>query len=108
MRCRIQKRAESKIKQFMWRACKNILPTNYCLKLRKIPIEDAYGVCGLVESSGHALWDCEAAGAVWRESNMSLPKLKNSHRDFMDVVWKFWEERREINWECFATTAWCI
>ena len=92
----------------MWKACKNILPTNYCLKLRKISIVDACGVCGKVESSGHALWDCEAAGAVWRESNMSLPKFKNSHRDFMDVVWKIWEERREINWECFATTAWCI
>ena len=26
----------------------------------------------------------------------------------MDVVWKIWEEKREISWECFATTTWCI
>ena len=98
----------SKIKQFIWRACKNILPTNYCLKLRKIPIEDACGVCGKVESSRHALWDCEVAGAVWRESKLPLPSFKSSLRDFMDVVWKIWEEKREISWESFATTAWCI
>ena len=54
----------SKIKQFMWRACKNILPTNYCLKLKKIPMEDTYGACGKVQSLGHAFWDCEVAKAV--------------------------------------------
>ena len=26
----------------------------------------------------------------------------------MDVVWKIWEDKREINWETFATMAWCI
>ena len=54
----------SKIKQFMWRACKNILPTNYCLKLKKIPMEDTYGACGKVQSLGHAFWDYEVAKAV--------------------------------------------
>ena len=54
----------SKVKQFMWRACKNILPTNYYLKLKKIPLEDVCGVCGKVESSGHVLWDCEVAVAI--------------------------------------------
>ena len=45
----------SKVKRFMWRACKNILLTNYCLKLRKIPMEDMCRACGKVESSGHTL-----------------------------------------------------
>ena len=45
----------SKIKHFMWRVCKNTLPTNYSLKLKRIPVEDTCGVCGMVESSGHAL-----------------------------------------------------
>ncbi|XP_030969685.1 uncharacterized protein LOC115989962 [Quercus lobata] len=62
----------------------------------------------MVESSGHALWDCEVAGAVWRESNLLLPKFRCAHRDFMEIVWKFWEGSREVDWECFATTAWCI
>ena len=92
----------------MWRACKNTLPTNYSLKLKRIPVEDACGVCGKVESSGHALWDCEVAKAVWRESKLSFPKFHSPLRDFLDLVWKIWEDRREFSWETFATTAWCI
>ena len=98
----------SKVKQFMWRACKNTLPTNYSLKLKRIPMEDACGVCGKVKSSGHALWDCEVAEAVWRESKLTLPKFRSPLRDFLDVVRKIWEDRRDISWETFATTAWCI
>ena len=45
---------------------------------------------------------------MWRESKLMLPKLRNDHRDFMEIVWKLWEGRRELDWECFATTAWCI
>ena len=92
----------------MWRACKNTLPTNYNLKLKRIPVEDACGVCGKVESSGHALWDYEVAKAVWRESKITLPKFHSPLRDFLGVVWKIWEDRREFSWETFATTAWCI
>ena len=98
----------SKVKHFMWRACKDILPTNLGLKLRKIQVEDVCGVCGKVESSGHVLWECEMAEAVWRESKLVLPKLQRPLRDFIEVVWKIWEDGREISWESFATTAWCI
>ena len=24
------------------------------------------------------------------------------------MVWEIWEDRRDISWETFATTAWCI
>ena len=57
---------------------------------------------------GHALWDYEVAKAVWRESKLSLPKFHSPLREFLDLVWKFWEDRREFSWETFATTAWCI
>lgn len=98
----------SKVRQFMWRACKNILPTNYCLKFRKVTMVDECGVCGKVESSGHALWDCEVAKSVWKETKLSLPKFQNPQQDFIDVVWKLSEDRREISWETLATTTWCI
>ena len=69
-----------------------ILPTNYCHKLKRISMADEYGVCGKVESSGHALWDCEVAEAVWRESKLSLPKFRRPLRDFINIVWKLWED----------------
>ncbi|XP_075636935.1 uncharacterized protein LOC142609216 [Castanea sativa] len=71
-------------------------------------MEDVCGVCGKIESSRHALWDCEVAKVVWRESKLPLPKFRSLVREFMDVVWKIWEDKREISWETFATTAWCI
>ena len=45
----------SKFRHFMWRACKNILPTNYCLCLWKVSRGEECVLCGKVESSGHAL-----------------------------------------------------
>ena len=92
----------------MWRACKNILPTNLCLCLRKVSDVDECGLCGMVESSGHALWDCWLANAVWKEAKISLPKGCQPYRDFIDVVWKFWEERKEGVLEWLACIARCI
>ena len=98
----------SKVKNFLWRACKNILPTNYCLWLRKVSKEDGCRLCGLVESSGHALWDCCMAEVVWKEANMTLQGGCHTHRDFIDVVWKIWENRKEGELERLACIAWCI
>ena len=44
--------------------------------------------CLRKRSSGHVLWDCEVAEAVWRESKLVLPKLQSPLRDFIEVVWK--------------------
>ena len=40
--------------------------------------------------------------------NFPLSMFRSPLRDFIDVVWKIWEDKREISWETFATTAWCI
>ena len=86
----------SKIKYFLWRACKNILPTNYCLARRKVAKWDGCAWCGEKESSSHVLWDCKAATEVWKGLGFNLPRWKNNHRDFIDVFWKLKEEARDI------------
>ena len=68
---------QNRVKQFLWRACKNILPTNYNLKLRKVAIEDKCAVCGNPKSSGHVLWDCVFAIDIWKETRLILPKFQN-------------------------------
>nr|XP_023925843.1 uncharacterized protein LOC112037261 [Quercus suber] len=65
-------------------------------------------LCGKVESSGYTLWDCWLAKTVWKESKLPLPKFSNPHCDFIDLVWKFWEDRKGLDWKHLATTAWCI
>ena len=98
----------SKARNFMWRACKNILLTNLCLCIRKVSNGDECGLRGMVESSGHALWGCWLADVVWKEAKISLPRGCQPYRDFIDVVWKFWEERKEGVLKRLACTAWCI
>ena len=48
------------------------------------------------------------AEAVWKEAKVSLQGGCLPHRDFIDVVWKFWENRRDGELERLACIAWCI
>ncbi|KAL0014096.1 hypothetical protein SO802_001165 [Lithocarpus litseifolius] len=68
----------NKIKHFLWRACKEILPTNYRLAVRK------------------------------REVGLGLPRLNQPMRDFVDVVWAVMERKENTDWGLFAITAWHI
>lgn len=81
-----------KVKAFMWRTCKNILPTNYFLRCRKVSMVDECVLCGKIESSGHALWDGWMVEAVWKEIELLLPRLSHPHHKFIDVFWKIWED----------------
>ena len=48
------------------------------------------------------------AEAVWKEAKISLSRGCHSHRDFIDVLWKLWEDRKEGELECLVCIAWCI
>ena len=100
----------NKVKQSFWKACKNILPTNSTLVSRKITRDDSCGLCGLCETSGHALWGCKFASEVWK--NGGLPtKVRDQLRcskEFIDVVWRLKEDKSIQDWERCAVTAWKI
>ena len=36
------------------------------------------------------------AEAVWKETKMLLPRVSHPHREFINVIWKIWEDRKEI------------
>ena len=76
----------NKIKYFMWRACKNILPTKLRLKSKGVGQEDKCDLCGLSESSGHILWGCNVAATVWSGTKIKLLSLPGPHLDFLDIV----------------------
>ena len=97
-----------KVKHFLWRACKDVLPTNYCLARRKVTKWDGCAWCGEKETSSHVLWDCKIAAKTWKESGLKLPSWTNFYRDFLDVFWKLREDAKDIDWSAFATIAWCI
>ncbi|KAL0007228.1 hypothetical protein SO802_008730 [Lithocarpus litseifolius] len=103
-----QLKCPNKIKHFLWRAFKNILPTNFCLASRKVTVDCSCGFCGGFESSGHALWDCVVAMDVWKEIGLNLPILKQPIKNFVDVVWALKEMDGVSDWELFAITAWMV
>ena len=39
---------------------------------------------------------------------MVLPKVCHPNRDFIDVIWKGWVDRKELEWDRLACTVWCI
>lgn len=98
----------NKMKHFLWRACRDILPTNYRLATRKVINDDSFAFCGECESSRHILWDCKVASKVWKEVDLGLPVLDQPTRDFVDVVWVLKDRKESTDWELFAITAWHI
>ena len=68
-----------KVKHFLWRACKDVLPTDYCLARRKVTKWDGCAWCGEKETSCHVLWDCKIAAETRKESGLKLPDWTNSY-----------------------------
>jgi len=71
---------------FLWRACNNILPTKENLLRRKIVTDPFCPLCGReVETSGHVLWSCVAARAVWSESPRAIQKCAVEANEFSSI-----------------------
>ena len=77
----------SKVRNFAWRACQNILPTKMNLFHRKVNDNPTCEVCGLSpETIIHALCHCTKARTVWSHCNLSNMVVGNG--DFMDILWQ--------------------
>lgn len=63
-------------------------------------------MCRLCESFEHVLWGCYFATEVWGESRLKLPFFPYPTWDFMEVIWEIRDKKPEVDWECFAVTAW--
>lgn len=75
----------NKIKNFIWRACKDILLTKTKLRDRKIPVEVECGLCESVETAGHAFWCCDFAAAIWQMANVKAPGLMANPQNFLEL-----------------------
>jgi hypothetical protein len=87
-------------KNFLWRACHDILPTQEKLFRRKISVDPLCPLCGLVtETSFHVLWDCSSVRDVWSMCERKIQKSHFAGPDFMEVVEGIFNkcEEEEIN-----------
>ena len=63
----------NKVRNFMWRVCKEAIPAKHNLLRRKIIIEDKCEQCGVEsETTAHALWECPTLDEIWQ----NIPALK--------------------------------
>ena len=78
-----------KIQNFVWRACRNILPTQTKLFYRKISSSFSCHWCEEEPETGdHVLWQCEFAQRVWTACSVQLPwsvDMRMAFGDFLDV-----------------------
>ena len=92
-----QMKCLNKIKHFLWRACKNILPMNHCIIRRKVGTMDGCVFCGKEETLGHTLWNCSMATEVWKELGIKFPSRISSQRDSIYIMWLTKEYAKEID-----------
>ena len=77
----------NKVKQFAWRACRNILATKENLCKRNITKDGLCDYCGAhAETINHLFWHCVHAKDIWSSSKLSLPFEVLPSWDFMELM----------------------
>ena len=93
-------------KNFLWRACHEILPTRVNLHKKKI-VEDALcPLCGREEETVmHVLWLCPAAVDVWSLGCKIFQKWPSDGKDFIQLVEKVLQSFEMEDTQLFAEIA---
>lgn len=111
-------RIPQKIKNFVWRAAREVLPNTYTLRRRDVPLSCGY--CASVnEDSWHVLLECSYAQNCWQQAGLAatvnnvvageisfvdwLFKVIRTVADqvvskVMVVLWRILKERNERIW----------
>lgn len=97
----------NKVKHFLWRACKNSLPSKSNLVRRKMIQDHTCDRClGPSESVIHALWSCLAIDFVWEETACWDFRETEAFQNCSDLV--AWIFRHDKQPELFSMIAWSI
>ena len=95
----------NKIKNFVWRACQNILPTKSNLCRPQVINSDTYEQCDRCsETTSHILLHCDFSSAVWEACGLVVDRDSL----FMDYLWKRCDELglADVNLPHFMAIAW--
>jgi hypothetical protein len=94
------------VKIFLWRACKNILPTRENLFKRKITPNPMCPIRGIEEkTTGHIIWGYPSAMDVWSASGSIFQKSGSQCQDFIQLLDNFYQRCEGIDFCIFAETA---
>ncbi|KAJ8775358.1 hypothetical protein K2173_023123 [Erythroxylum novogranatense] len=103
-----------KVRDFLWRCCRGVLPTKDNLQLRGVNVNLHCLFCHEHESMQHVFLDCPLAKELWRLAGLVLPSSLSSFLDFFAYVfeiagrdratrigiqaWKLWLARNDKLW----------
>ena len=92
---------------FIWRACRNAMPTKHALMRRTITEDSTCERCQTdVEDPLHALWTCTKLDVVWTDHTEWDFRNSTGFLDFKDLVsWLITEGK---NLDLFTLTAWSV
>ena len=97
------------VRNFIWRACSNILPTKENLHRRRVKVDSRCDICcQQPESNSHLLWECLMAWNVWAISKGRVQKCSNQVHDFFHLFRTLKDKLTKTELERWATTSWAI
>ncbi|KAJ9556757.1 hypothetical protein OSB04_011371 [Centaurea solstitialis] len=110
----------NKVKYFVWRALREILPTRSALQTRGIQVSPLCPLCNRnIENVWHALVDCPSIRPIWQEAGvldtldqkalyvtsfqeLTFGYLKENPGElgekFLMTLWSIWHRRNDILW----------
>ena len=98
-----------KVKNILWRACFNILPTQDNLHRRKLHMEPGCGFyCQNSETAEHVLWTCPFARNVWALCRGKLQKCSNVATDFFSLFQLLVDRLECDELKKWATVSWAL
>ena len=96
-----------KIRNFIWQACRNVLPTKQALMRRKIVADPICERCKLdVEDAKHALWLCPKLDVVWADQVPWSFKHEVGFSGVKELL--SWMVEKGMPLELFVFTAWSV
>ncbi len=98
-----------KVKIFLWRTAKNLLPAVKKLRKKRVMQEAICLVCkNEIESKAHALLFCKFARKVWRYSSLGIDLKDEDFLDAITLLHHSHQQHNDLNSELDASLLWVI
>ena len=97
------------MRNFLWRACSNTLPTRDNLHRRKLQVELRCAICHQPrETVCHTLWECPLARNVWALVKGKIQKSVDQASDFLELTRSMLQRLPKEEMERWSVIAWAI